>query len=43
MNGKRFAIQGVFDILLQDISSAEVLAYLTDLKTSGLENTVEMV
>lgn len=40
---KKFSIQQVFEVLLRDPSSKEIKAYLEDLKTSGLENTVEMV
>lgn len=40
---KKFAMQQVFEILLQKPSDNSVIAYLTDTKTSGLENTVEMV
>jgi hypothetical protein len=40
---KKFAMQQVFEILLQKPSDNSLIAYLTDTKTSGLENTVEMV
>lgn len=40
---KKFAMQQVFEILLQKPSDGSIIAYLTDTKTSGLENTVEMV
>lgn len=40
---KKFAMQQVFEILLQKPSDNSIIAYLTDTKTSGLENTVEMV
>lgn len=41
---RKFAIQQVFEILLQDsANNNQILAYLTDCKTSGLENTLEMV
>lgn len=38
-----FAMQQVFYILLRKPSTKEILAYLTNVKTTGLENTVEMV
>ena len=40
---KKFAMQQVFEILLQKPLDNSIIAYLTDTKTSGLENTVEMV
>lgn len=40
---KKFAMQQCFEILLRKPSTKEILAYLTDCKTSSLENTVEMV
>lgn len=40
---KKFSIQQVFEILLRDPETKEIKAYLEDLKTSGLENTAEMV
>lgn len=40
---KKFAMQGVFEILLRSASDKSLLAYLSDCKTSSLENTVEMV
>lgn len=40
---KKFAMQQVFEILLQKPVDNSIIAYLTDTKTSGLENTVEMV
>lgn len=39
----KFAIQDVFYILLRDPVSMDLIAYLEDIKTSGLENTIEMV
>lgn len=39
---KKFTMQGVFEILLRRPSDGKLLAYLTDAKTSGLENTVDM-
>lgn len=39
---KKFAMQGVFEILLRSASDKSLLAYLSDCKTSSLENTVEM-
>jgi len=40
---KKFAMQQCFEILLRRPSDKKILAYLTDCKTSSLENTVEMV
>lgn len=40
---KKFAMQGVFEILLRSASDKHLMAYLSDCKTSSLENTVEMV
>ena len=40
---KKFSMQQVFEILLRKPSDKSILAYLEDTKTSGLENTVEMV
>ena len=40
---KKFAMQQCFEILLRHPSTKKILAYLTDCKTSSLENTVEMV
>ena len=40
---KKFAIQQVFEILLRKPADESIVAYLTDTKTSGLENTMEMV
>lgn len=40
---KKFAMQQCFEILLRQPSTKKILAYLTDCKTSSLENTVEMV
>jgi hypothetical protein len=40
---KKFVIQQVFEILLQKPVDKSIVAYLTDCKTSGLENTMEMV
>jgi len=39
----KFSVQQVFEILLRRPSTKEILAYLTDCKTSTLENSVEMV
>lgn len=39
---KKFAMQQCFEILLRKPATKEILAYLTDCKTSSLENTVEM-
>lgn len=40
---KKFAMQQCFEILLRQPSTKKILAYLTDCKTSSLENTIEMV
>lgn len=40
---KKFAMQQVFKLLLRRPSDKSIVAYLTDVKTSGLDNTVEMV
>lgn len=39
---KKFAMQQVFEMLLRKPTDGTMIAYLTDVKTSGLENTVEM-
>lgn len=41
---KRFILQGAFDdIWFKDLSTGKILAHLYDLKTNGLEDTIEMV
>lgn len=40
---KQFAMQQVFELLLRKPVDKSLLAYLSNLKTSSLENTVEMV
>lgn len=40
---KKFAMQRVFEILLRKPYDKSILGYLSDCKTSSLENTVEMV
>lgn len=40
---KKFSMQQVFEILLRKPSDKSILAYLEDVKTSGLENTATMV
>ena len=40
---RNFAIQQVFEILGRKPIDKSILFYLTNTKTSGLENTVEMV
>lgn len=40
---RKFVMQQVFELLLRKPADKSILAYLTDVKTSGLENTVEMV
>lgn len=38
---KQFATQAVFEILLRKPVDNSIVAYLTNCKTSGLENTME--
>ena len=40
---KKFAIQQVLNLLLRRPADKSIVAYLDNLKTSGLENTMEMV
>lgn len=40
---RNFAMQQVFEILGRKPIDKSILFYLTNTKTSGLENTVEMV
>lgn len=40
---RKFSMQGVFEILLRKPTDKSILAYLTDCKTTTLENTVETV
>lgn len=40
---KKFAMQAVFEILLRKPADRSIIGYLTDCKTSGLENTMTMV
>lgn len=40
---RKFAMQAVFEMLLRRPSDKGIIGWLTDLKTSGLENTMEMV
>lgn len=40
---RKFAMQGVFEILLRKPSDKSILAYMTDCKTTTLENTMELV
>jgi len=40
---KKFAMQQVFEVLLRSPADKTIIGYLTDTKTSGLENTVTMV
>lgn len=40
---KKFTMQQVFELLIRRPSDKSICAYLTDCKTSGLENTMEMV
>ena len=39
---KQFSIQQVFEILLRKPVDRSIIAYLTNTKTSGLENSMEM-
>lgn len=39
---KKFSMQQCFEILLRKPATKQIVAYLTDCKTSSLENTVEM-
>lgn len=39
----KFAMQQVLNLLLRRPADKSIIAYLDDLKTSGLENTMEMV
>lgn len=38
---KKFSMQGVFDILLRRPLDKSIIAYLTDCKTTSLENTMD--
>lgn len=40
---RKFAMQQAFEVLLRKPVDKSIIAYLTDCKTSGLENTMEMV
>lgn len=40
---RKFAMQQAFEVLLRKPLDRSIFAYLTDCKTSGLENTMEMV
>lgn len=40
---REFTMQQVFEILLKNPATDKIAAYLTNTKTSGLENSVEMV
>ena len=40
---REFTMQAVFELLLRRPVDKSIAAYLTNLKTSGLENTMEMV
>ena len=40
---KQFSMQQAFEILLRKPIDRSIIAYLTNCKTSGLENTMEMV
>lgn len=40
---KKFSMKEVFEILIRKPSDKSILAYLTDTKTTGLENTMDMV
>lgn len=40
---RKFSMQQAYEILLRKPVDRSIVAYLTDCKTSSLENTVEMV
>lgn len=40
---RKFSMQAPFEVILSDTVTDKLRARLNDLKTSGLENTVEMV
>lgn len=40
---KKFSMQQVFEVLLRDPETKKIIAYIDTGKTSGLENTVELV
>lgn len=40
---RKFAMQTVFEMLIRRPADKSIIGWLTDLKTSGLENTMEMV
>ena len=40
---KKFSMQQTFEILLRRPSTKQIVAYLTDTKTTSLENTMELV
>lgn len=40
---KKFSMQQAYEILLRKPVDKSIVAYLTDCKTTSLENTVEMV
>lgn len=40
---RKFSMQQAYEILLRKPVDKSIVAYLTDCKTSSLENTVEMV
>lgn len=39
---RKFAMQEVYEILMRRPADKSIVGFLTDTKTSGLENTVEM-
>jgi len=39
---RNFAIQQIFEFLLQDTTDKSIIGYLKHCKTSSLENTAEM-
>lgn len=43
MTPKQFSMQQVFEILLRRPIDKKILGYLENVKTTGLENTAEMV
>lgn len=40
---KKFSMQQAYEILLRKPVDKSIVAYLTDCKTTSLENTIEMV
>jgi len=40
---KKFSMQQCFEILLRKPSDKSIIGYMQDCKTTGLENTIELV